>query len=277
MFCRLMRSDHSRPGGRARDGGVRGGHGARDLGGARRAGEPLLVLLHGMGANASVWERCSRSSSAPGRAGGSRRISGATAARCGRAPTASAPTRPTWPRSSRRRRRARSPWSATRSGGRGRPWWPAGGSGHGWATSRRSGSRSRGARPRSRRRASWPRRPAPVFATRDEADRALLRLSGLAGLAAPSSATAAAGVTGAAGRSRWPWTRAPGARWGRRRRPAPPRRGAAAPGRGRARPDGQPGADAAHRSRRADLRRRRAQCALGGARAVWEFIAGGDR
>jgi pimeloyl-ACP methyl ester carboxylesterase len=44
------------------------------------------------------------------------------------------------------------------------------------------------------------RRPAPVFATRDEAAERYLRLSGLAGLAEPSSATAAAGVTGADGR-----------------------------------------------------------------------------
>jgi pimeloyl-ACP methyl ester carboxylesterase len=44
------------------------------------------------------------------------------------------------------------------------------------------------------------RRPAPVFATRGEAIERYLRLSGLAGLAAPSSATAAAGVIGADGR-----------------------------------------------------------------------------
>jgi pimeloyl-ACP methyl ester carboxylesterase len=44
------------------------------------------------------------------------------------------------------------------------------------------------------------RRPAPVFATREEAVERYLRLSGLAGLAAPSSATAAAGVIGVDGR-----------------------------------------------------------------------------
>ncbi|HSR22760.1 MAG TPA: hypothetical protein VLW53_04370 [Candidatus Eisenbacteria bacterium] len=44
------------------------------------------------------------------------------------------------------------------------------------------------------------RRPAPVFATRDEAVERYLRLSGLAGLAEPSSAAAAAGVTGTDGR-----------------------------------------------------------------------------
>jgi pimeloyl-ACP methyl ester carboxylesterase len=44
------------------------------------------------------------------------------------------------------------------------------------------------------------RRPAPVFATRDEATARYLRISGLAGLAAPSSATASAGVTGTDGR-----------------------------------------------------------------------------
>lgn len=42
-------------------------------------------------------------------------------------------------------------------------------------------------------------RPAPVFATRDEAVARYLRISGLAGLAAPSSATATAGVAGADG------------------------------------------------------------------------------
>ena len=44
------------------------------------------------------------------------------------------------------------------------------------------------------------RRPAPVFATREEATERYLRISGLAGLAPPSSATAAAGVIGADGR-----------------------------------------------------------------------------
>jgi pimeloyl-ACP methyl ester carboxylesterase len=44
------------------------------------------------------------------------------------------------------------------------------------------------------------RRPAPVFATREEATARYLRISGLAGLAEASSATAAAGVTGADGR-----------------------------------------------------------------------------
>jgi pimeloyl-ACP methyl ester carboxylesterase len=43
------------------------------------------------------------------------------------------------------------------------------------------------------------RRPAPMFITRDEAIARYLRISGLAGLASPSSATAAAGVIGAAG------------------------------------------------------------------------------
>jgi pimeloyl-ACP methyl ester carboxylesterase len=43
------------------------------------------------------------------------------------------------------------------------------------------------------------RRPAPVFATREEAIARYLRISGLAGLASPSSATAAAGVIGADG------------------------------------------------------------------------------
>jgi pimeloyl-ACP methyl ester carboxylesterase len=43
-------------------------------------------------------------------------------------------------------------------------------------------------------------RPAPVFATRDEAVARYLRISGLAGLAPASSATAAAGVTGVDGR-----------------------------------------------------------------------------
>jgi pimeloyl-ACP methyl ester carboxylesterase len=42
-------------------------------------------------------------------------------------------------------------------------------------------------------------RPAPVFATRDEATARYLRVSGLAGLAPPSSATAVAGVTGTDG------------------------------------------------------------------------------
>jgi pimeloyl-ACP methyl ester carboxylesterase len=45
-------------------------------------------------------------------------------------------------------------------------------------------------------------RPAPVFATRDEAVARYLRISGLAGLAPPTSATATAGVTGADGRFR---------------------------------------------------------------------------
>ena len=44
------------------------------------------------------------------------------------------------------------------------------------------------------------RRPTPVFATRDEATARYLRISGLAGLAEASSATAAAGVTGVDGR-----------------------------------------------------------------------------
>ena len=44
------------------------------------------------------------------------------------------------------------------------------------------------------------RRPAPFFATRDEATERYLRISGLAGLAAPSSATAAIGVIGVDGR-----------------------------------------------------------------------------
>ena len=43
-------------------------------------------------------------------------------------------------------------------------------------------------------------RPAPVFTTRDEATVRYLRISGLAGLAPASSATAAAGVTGTDGR-----------------------------------------------------------------------------
>jgi pimeloyl-ACP methyl ester carboxylesterase len=43
-------------------------------------------------------------------------------------------------------------------------------------------------------------RPAPVFATRDEASRRYLRIAGLAGLADPASATAAVGVTGTDGR-----------------------------------------------------------------------------
>ena len=42
-------------------------------------------------------------------------------------------------------------------------------------------------------------RPAPVFATRDEATARYLRVSGLEGLAPPSSATAVAGVTGTDG------------------------------------------------------------------------------
>lgn len=42
-------------------------------------------------------------------------------------------------------------------------------------------------------------RPAPVFTTRDEATARYLRISGLAGLAAPSSATARAGVAGTEG------------------------------------------------------------------------------
>ena len=45
-------------------------------------------------------------------------------------------------------------------------------------------------------------RPAPVFATRGEAVARYLRISGLAGLAPPTSATATAGVTGADGRFR---------------------------------------------------------------------------
>jgi len=43
------------------------------------------------------------------------------------------------------------------------------------------------------------RRPPPVFATREEAIARYLRISGLAGLASPSSATAAAGVIDADG------------------------------------------------------------------------------
>jgi len=43
------------------------------------------------------------------------------------------------------------------------------------------------------------RRPAPTFATRDEATARYLRVSGLAGLAPPDSATAAAGVIGTDG------------------------------------------------------------------------------
>lgn len=43
------------------------------------------------------------------------------------------------------------------------------------------------------------RRPAPIFATREEAIARYLRISGLAGLAPPSSATAAAGVIDADG------------------------------------------------------------------------------
>lgn len=45
-------------------------------------------------------------------------------------------------------------------------------------------------------------RPAPMFVTRDEAIARYLRISGLAGLAPPASATAAAGVAAAAGRFR---------------------------------------------------------------------------
>ena len=44
------------------------------------------------------------------------------------------------------------------------------------------------------------RRPAPAFATREEATERYLRVSGLAGLADPSSATAVAGVLAADGR-----------------------------------------------------------------------------
>lgn len=52
---------------------------------------------------------------------------------------------------------------------------------------------------RARERA---RRPAPVFATRDDAVARYLRISGLAGLASPSAATVAAGVSGEDGRFR---------------------------------------------------------------------------
>ena len=44
------------------------------------------------------------------------------------------------------------------------------------------------------------RRPAPAFATREEATERYLRISGLAGLAGPASATSVAGVLGGDGR-----------------------------------------------------------------------------
>jgi pimeloyl-ACP methyl ester carboxylesterase len=130
------------------------------------SGEPLLVLLHGMGANACVWERLLPL------------IEGS--------------------------------W-------RGQPPGPVTLVGHsfggavaalvasGWFAPRVQGVAAFGVKIEwtadEIEKAREPaRRPAPVFATRDEATARYLRISGLAGLAPPSSATAAAGVTGTEGR-----------------------------------------------------------------------------
>jgi pimeloyl-ACP methyl ester carboxylesterase len=163
-------------------------------------GERLLVLLHGMGANASVWERLlsivERSWSGRWLApdlrghGGSVREGpygiGAHAADVAALVEAEAPGPVTLVGHSFGG--AVAALVAT-----------------GWFGPRVSGVAAFGVKiewtePEIEKARSLAERPAPAFATREEATERYLRISGLAGLADQSSATAAAGVIAVDGR-----------------------------------------------------------------------------
>ena len=157
-------------------------------------GEPLLVLLHGMGANASVWQRLlsivERSWSgrwlAPDLRGHGRSVRegpygiGAHAADVAALIEAEAPGPVTLVGHSFGG--AVAALVAT-----------------GWFGPQVSGVAAFGVKiewtePEIEKARNLAGRPAPAFATREEATERYLRISGLAGLADPSSATAAAGV-----------------------------------------------------------------------------------
>ena len=163
-------------------------------------GERLLVLLHGMGANASVWERLlsivERSWSgrwlAPDLRGHGRSVRegpygiGAHAADVAALVEAEAPGPVTLVGHSFGG--AVAALVAT-----------------GWFGPRVSGVAAFGVKiewtePEIEKARSLAERPAPAFATREEATERYLRISGLAGLADQSSATAAAGVIAVDGR-----------------------------------------------------------------------------
>jgi pimeloyl-ACP methyl ester carboxylesterase len=163
-------------------------------------GERLLVLLHGMGANASVWERLlsivERSWSgrwlAPDLRGHGRSVRegpygiGAHAADVAALIEAEAPGPVTLVGHSFGG--AVAALVAT-----------------GWFGPRVSGVAAFGVKiewtePEIEKARSLAERPAPAFATREEATERYLRISGLAGLADQSSATAAAGVIAVDGR-----------------------------------------------------------------------------
>ncbi|HMB35335.1 MAG TPA: alpha/beta hydrolase [Methylomirabilota bacterium] len=163
-------------------------------------GERLLVLLHGMGANASVWERLlsivERSWSgrwlAPDLRGHGRSLRegpygiGAHAADVAALIEAEAPGPVTLVGHSFGG--AVAALVAT-----------------GWFGPRVSGVAAFGVKiewtePEIEKARSLAERPAPAFATREEATERYLRISGLAGLADQSSATAAAGVIAVDGR-----------------------------------------------------------------------------
>src|SRR5215468_80893 len=163
-------------------------------------GERLLVLLHGMGANASVWERLlsivERSWSgrwlAPDLRGHGRSVRegpygiGAHAVDVATLIEAEAPGPVTLVGHSFGG--AVAALVAT-----------------GWFGPRVSGVAAFGVKiewtePEIEKARSLAERPAPAFATREEATERYLRISGLAGLADPSSATAAAGVIAVDGR-----------------------------------------------------------------------------
>ena len=163
-------------------------------------GERLLVLLHGMGANASVWERLlsivGRSWSgrwlAPDLRGHGRSLRegpygiGAHAADVAALIEAEAPGPVTLVGHSFGG--AVAALVAT-----------------GWFGPRVSGVAAFGVKiewtePEIEKARSLAERPAPTFATREEATERYLRISGLAGLADQSSATAAAGVIAVDGR-----------------------------------------------------------------------------
>jgi len=163
-------------------------------------GERLLVLLHGMGANASVWERLlsivERSWSgrwlAPDLRGHGRSVRegpygiGAHAADVAALVEAEAPGPVTLVGHSFGG--AVAALVAT-----------------GWFGPRVSGVAAFGVKiewtePEIEKARSLAEHPAPAFATREEATERYLRISGLAGLADQSSATAAAGVIAVDGR-----------------------------------------------------------------------------
>jgi len=163
-------------------------------------GERLLVLLHGMGANASVWERLlsivERSWSgrwlAPDLRGHGRSVRegpygiGAHAADVAALIEVEAPGPVTLVGHSFGG--AVAALVAT-----------------GWFGPRVSGVAAFGVKiewtePEIEKARSLAERPAPTFATREEATERYLRISGLAGLADQSSATAAAGVIAVDGR-----------------------------------------------------------------------------